>query len=113
MRKLEMCWIPIGICLMLAGELQGFSTQYRGNTKHPTLPDHCFYAELKLAVPRNGTVYPVDQFDFCAKVYCREDYVLIIKHCDRMQLADGCYFTPNDYTKPYPDCCAMRICPSK
>ncbi|EDW62638.1 venom peptide HsVx1 [Drosophila virilis] len=110
-RKLAICWSLNGLLLLLlAAPLHGFSTQYRGNTQHPTLAEHCYYAELELAVPRNGTVFPLDRLDFCAQVYCREDYVLMIKHCDRMQLADGCHFTPNDYTKPYPDCCPTRIC---
>ncbi|KAL7743435.1 hypothetical protein ACLKA6_018576 [Drosophila palustris] len=97
-------------CSMLMPQALGFSTQYRGNTKHPTLSEHCYYEELKLAVPLNETVYPVNQLHFCAKVYCREDYVLMIRHCDRMQLQNGCEFGPNDYTLPYPDCCAQLDC---
>ncbi|ALC48969.1 CG15199, partial [Drosophila busckii] len=74
------------------------------------LTDHCYYEELGLSVPLNDFVYPVNQTDFCANVYCREDYVLMIKHCDRMQLAHGCYFTDNNYTLPYPQCCAQLVC---
>ncbi|KAH8288255.1 hypothetical protein KR044_008243 [Drosophila immigrans] len=97
--------------IFLASQVLAFSTQYRGNTKHPTLAEHCYYEELELAVPLNETAFPVNHGDFCAKVYCREDYVLMIKHCDRMQLGNRCRFTVSDYTKPYPDCCAKQICP--
>ncbi|XP_034490750.1 uncharacterized protein LOC117794268 [Drosophila innubila] len=99
-------------CSMLIPHSVGFSLQYRGNTKHPTLPDHCYYDELQLAVPLNDTVFPVNESYFCAKVYCREDYVLMIKHCDRMQLRNDCQFTPYNYTLPYPDCCAQLVCPN-
>ncbi|KAH8395947.1 hypothetical protein KR222_002238, partial [Zaprionus bogoriensis] len=112
--ELTMCRCQLTICLFLlaSGAVFGFSTQYRGNARHPTLRGHCYYEELELAVSINQTVYPVNQLDFCARVYCREDYVLILRHCDRMQLAAGCYFTPNDYTLSYPDCCAQRVCPN-
>ncbi|EDV91805.1 uncharacterized protein LOC6566350 [Drosophila grimshawi] len=98
------------ISLILSGSVLGFSTQYRGNTQHPTIPEHCYYAELELAVRRNDTSFPVDVPHFCAQVHCRDDYVLMIKHCDRIQLANGCVFTSNDYSLPYPDCCARLEC---
>ncbi|XP_050329945.1 uncharacterized protein LOC126759258 isoform X3 [Bactrocera neohumeralis] len=56
-----------------------FSTQYYGNTKYAALPNHCYYEELKLAVPVNDTLYPTDKEFQCITVFCRYDYVLVIK----------------------------------
>uniref|UniRef100_A0A034WMR4 Single domain-containing protein n=2 Tax=Bactrocera dorsalis TaxID=27457 RepID=A0A034WMR4_BACDO len=87
-----------------------FSTQYYGNTKHTALPNHCYYEELKLAVPVNDTLYPTDIEFQCITVSCRHDYVLVIKHCDRYLLRHGCIEQPPDYSRPYPDCCTQIKC---
>lgn len=46
---------------------------------HTALPAHCYYEELDLAVPVNATLYPVNHADLCAQIYCREDYVLMLR----------------------------------
>uniref|UniRef100_A0A1B0ALP6 Single domain-containing protein n=1 Tax=Glossina palpalis gambiensis TaxID=67801 RepID=A0A1B0ALP6_9MUSC len=40
----------------------------------------------------------------------RDDYVLILKHCDRILLNPYCRQTTYDYTRPYPDCCPKLYC---
>ncbi|XP_068158337.1 uncharacterized protein [Drosophila tropicalis] len=101
------------VVIVFVGSITGFSTQYRGNARHPTLPDHCYYEELDMSIALNATSYPVDYDSYCVKVHCRDDYVLMIRHCDRMQLPNGCSFTSNDYAQPYPDCCARLVCSNR
>uniref|UniRef100_A0A1B0G1D0 Single domain-containing protein n=1 Tax=Glossina morsitans morsitans TaxID=37546 RepID=A0A1B0G1D0_GLOMM len=88
----------------------GFSSQYYGNTKHKIMSNHCYQEELGLLVPINETLYPTNIEYMCIKAYCRDDYVLILKHCDRILLNPYCRQTTYDYTKPYPDCCPKLYC---
>lgn len=37
-------------------------------------------------------------------------YTFSTSSCDRINLANGCHFLPNDYSLPHPYCCAERIC---
>ncbi|KAH8387970.1 hypothetical protein KR093_010722 [Drosophila rubida] len=103
--------LRLALVLMLTSQVPGFALQYRGNTQHPILPDHCYYEELDLAVPLKDTVNPVNVGNSCVSVFCREDYVLMVQHCDRINFGSGCIITANDYTRPYPDCCPKIICP--
>ncbi|KAM7347143.1 uncharacterized protein ACRADG_006805 [Cochliomyia hominivorax] len=87
-----------------------FSLQFMGNMKHPDLPNHCYFEEYNITVPVNHTVYPTNLDSVCFKVYCREDYVLQIKHCDRVMTHRYCNESPYDFSKPYPQCCPIIKC---
>ncbi|XP_054729992.1 uncharacterized protein LOC129238823 [Anastrepha obliqua] len=106
--KMNTLWILLIFALLPLS--CSFSTQYLGNRKHTVLPDHCYYEELELAVPVNETLYPTDIEFQCITVTCRQDHVLLIKHCDRYLLRHGCIEQPPDYSERYPDCCAQVKC---
>ncbi|KMZ09203.1 uncharacterized protein Dsimw501_GD27778, isoform B [Drosophila simulans] len=77
-------WMSLAFvaCLLAASvDGNGFSTQYRGHTQHPSLAEHCLYEELDLAVPLNGYVLPSGQQGYCIRLECTDDYLLLIRHC--------------------------------
>ncbi|KAH8420030.1 hypothetical protein KR009_005050 [Drosophila setifemur] len=112
-------WVSLSVsaCLLfLLGLLHGvagngFSTQYRGHTQHPTIPKHCLYEELDLAVPLGDFVLPTDHEDYCVRVECTEDYLLMIRHCERYSFPQpGCHFSKSNYGLQFPSCCPQLEC---
>ncbi|BFG01611.1 uncharacterized protein DMAD_01318 [Drosophila madeirensis] len=92
----------------------GFSTQYRGHTQHPTLAGHCYYEELDLAVPLNGEILPVNHEDYCVKVLCADDYLLMIKHCEPQPFPlPGCQLSSGNFGVQFPECCPQLECPTR
>ncbi|KAI8120601.1 hypothetical protein CVS40_8124 [Lucilia cuprina] len=87
-----------------------FSLQYKGNMRHPDLPNHCYFTEHDLTIPFNKTLYPTNLKNTCIKVFCREDYVLEIRHCENLAPNRICHHTAYDYTQPFPDCCPIVTC---
>ncbi|XP_017045771.1 uncharacterized protein LOC108091200 [Drosophila ficusphila] len=102
----------VALCLAVSSvAANGFSTQYRGHVQHPTLPLHCLYEELDLAVPLHGYELPSGHNGYCVRVHCAEDYLLMIQHCDQQRYpAPGCQFSPSDFSLQYPDCCPQLVC---
>ncbi|XP_065365656.1 uncharacterized protein LOC135958693 [Calliphora vicina] len=102
--------ILVVILAAFAWSVTSFSLQFLGNMKHPDLPDYCYFEEYNISIPVNKTIYPTDMDAVCFKVYCREDFVLQIKHCDRVMAHRHCDESPYDYSKPYPQCCPIIKC---
>ncbi|XP_002041945.2 uncharacterized protein LOC6617632 [Drosophila sechellia] len=107
-------WMSLAFvaCLLAASvDGNGFSTQYRGHTQHPSLAGHCLYEELDLAVPLNGYVLPSGQQGYCIRLECTDDYLLLIRHCDKQPWPrPGCHLSPNDYDFKFPECCPQLEC---
>ncbi|XP_052857875.1 uncharacterized protein LOC128265717 [Drosophila gunungcola] len=101
-------------CLMVSSvAANGFSTQYQGHTQHPTIPEHCLYKELDLAVPLHGFLLPAGHNGYCIRLECTDDYLLLIRHCEKMPYpGPGCHFTASNYDLQYPDCCPKLECSS-
>jgi len=75
-------WVSVAFvaCLIVASvNANGFSTQYKGHTQHPTIPEHCLYEELDLAVPLHGYLLPTGHQDYCIRLECTDDYLLLIR----------------------------------
>ncbi|XP_065365729.1 uncharacterized protein LOC135958762 [Calliphora vicina] len=100
----------LALLAVVAVNAMGFSLQYKGNMRHPELPNHCYFTEHDLTIPINETVYPTNLKYTCVKVLCREDFVLEIRHCQNLDPHHICQHTAYDYTKPYPDCCPIVTC---
>ncbi|XP_020804991.1 uncharacterized protein LOC110181549 [Drosophila serrata] len=99
------------LAILVAVAANGFSTQYRGHTQHPTLPEHCLYEELQLAVPLHGFILPNGYDDYCVRVECTEDYLLIIRHCDKQSFPrPGCHLSESKFELSYPACCPQLEC---
>ncbi|XP_039496952.1 uncharacterized protein LOC120455125 [Drosophila santomea] len=105
-------WCAFVACLLAASVAgNGFSTQYRGHTQHPTMAEHCLYEELDVAVPLHGSVLPSGQQGYCIRLECTDDYLLLIHHCDKQPWPrPGCHLSPNDYDFKYPECCPQLEC---
>ncbi|KAM7347142.1 uncharacterized protein ACRADG_006804 [Cochliomyia hominivorax] len=96
--------------IIQAGLGAGISFIYRGGKKHPTLDNHCYFDEHKLTIAVNETIFPTNLENTCVRVRCREDYVLELKYCPKYNPSIPCDISPNDYSKPYPDCCPVITC---
>ncbi|XP_016952136.2 uncharacterized protein LOC108025949 [Drosophila biarmipes] len=107
-------WLSVAFvaCLMAASAAaNGFSTQYRGHTQHPSIPEHCLYEELDVAVPLHGHLLPTGRDDYCIRLECTDDYLLLIRHCDKPPyLRPGCRLSASDYDLEYPACCPQLEC---
>ncbi|KAI8033330.1 hypothetical protein M5D96_013934 [Drosophila gunungcola] len=97
-------------CLMVSSvAANGFSTQYQGHTQHPTIPEHCLYKELDLAVPLHGFLLPAGHNGYCIRLECTDDYLLLIRQCPSIASLKPCKLT-SDLSKPYPGCCPKYDC---
>ncbi|XP_017076980.1 uncharacterized protein LOC108111866 [Drosophila eugracilis] len=103
----------VAFLLVASVAANGWSTQYKGHTKHPTIPEHCLYDELDLAVPLHGKLLPSGHDGYCIRLECTDDYLLIIRHCDKQPFPKpGCHLSANDYDLQFPDCCPQLECSS-
>ncbi|TMW48410.1 hypothetical protein DOY81_006500 [Sarcophaga bullata] len=102
-----------GFVALMVLNVEATTLQYKGNMKHPELDNHCYFTEHKLSIKVNETAFPTNLDKACIRVFCRDDYVLEIKHCDKIAPNQGCHYSANDYTKPYPECCPLVTCGDK
>ncbi|XP_016971889.1 uncharacterized protein LOC108039392 [Drosophila rhopaloa] len=106
--------VALAVCLSVSSvAANGFSTQYQGHTQHPTIPEHCLYQELDIAVPLHGFALPSGRDGYCIRLECTDDYLLLIRHCERQPFpGHGCHLSANDYDLQYPACCPKLECSS-